>query len=603
MMRVCEFIDLQSLGDRFSWAGKRGNHLVRCCLDRTLANSSWFDLYHVSHTEYFEIGESNHRPMVTFMSVEREIPRRYFKYDNRMLNKDGFQDSVRRGWRGMGQAQLVREPLTQRIRRCRQHISQWKRLNRNNAEERIGILRSKLNKAFIFDDYSTEDKNAIMDDLNQAYLEEEIFWKQESRIMWLRSGDRNTIYFHAVTKARRVRNTISSIQDDQGVLRKGHKEVSDVASAYFQNLYASEEINLELYTEVFSGFTQRVTQEMNDDLVRPITEEEIQAALFDMGPHRAPGPDGFSGVFYQKFWVYCKADIMEEIERFFNSGELDQQHNHTNLCLIPKIYPPTGMKDFRPIALCNVSYKIISKIVVNRLKIHLPNIVSENQNALISDNIMVAHEIFHSLKARKRQANSYMAVKTDITKAYDRLEWRFLQETMQYMVFREKWIRWIMTCITTVTYSVLINGAPKGFITPKRGLRQGDTLSFYLFILCDEVLSHLCTKAMSDRSLLGVKIAVQAPAVNHLLFADDSMFFSLANLKAAKKLKDIFSKYESVSGQAINLSKSTITFGIKVCDEVKTRMRHVLGVHNEGGIVKYLGFSEQFGAKKSEMFA
>lgn len=118
---------------------------------------------------------------------------------------------------------------------------------------------------------------------------------------------------------------------------------------------------------------------------------------------------------------------MTEIKSFFENGVLDPQMNHTNLCFIPKIYPPTGMKEFRPIALCNVSYKIISKILVNRLKKHLHHIISENQNAfipgrIISDNIVVAHEILHSLKARKRQATSYMAVKTDITKAYDRLE-------------------------------------------------------------------------------------------------------------------------------------------------------------------------------------
>lgn len=142
--------------------------------------------------------------------------------------------------------------------------------------------------------------------------------------------------------------------------------------------------------------------------------------------------------------------------------------------------------------------------------------------------------------------------------------------------------------ISTVTFSVLINGAPEGFITPQRGLRQGDPLSPYLFILCAEVLSHLCIKAMNDRSLLGVKIAVQTPAVNHLLFADDSLFFSLANVKAEKKLKSIFSKYEAVSGQAINLSKSTITFGSRVRADIRTRMRNVLGIHNEGGIGKYL---------------
>lgn len=266
------------------------------------------------------------------------------------------------------------------------------------------------------------------------------------------------------------------------------------------------------------------------------------------------------------------------------------------------------MQEFRPIALCNVSYKIISKVLVNRLKEHLPSIVSEYQNAfipgrLISDNIVVAHEIFHSLKARKRQANSYMAVKTDITKAYDRLEWGFLQEAMKTMGFGDQWIQWIMECVSTVSYSVLINGRAEGHIVPERGLRQGDPLSPYLFILCAEVLSHMMSKAMEDRSLLGIKVALTAPAVNHLLFADDSLFFSLANDKAAKQLKGIFSIYEAISGQSINLRKSSVLFGSKVREEVKTRMRNILGIHNEGGIGKYLGLPEQFSSKKSEMFA
>ena len=133
---------------------------------------------------------------------------------------------------------------------------------------------------------------------------------------------------------------------------------------------------------------------------------------------------------------------------FFTAEEVDEQLNHTNICLIPKIYPPTSMSEFRPIALCNVTYKIVSKILINRLKKHLSGIISENQAAfipgrMITDNIVVAHEVFHSLKVRTRQASSYMAVKTDITKAYDRLEWRFLEETMRRMGFDSKWIRWM----------------------------------------------------------------------------------------------------------------------------------------------------------------
>ena len=217
------------------------------------------------------------------------------------------------------------------------------------------------------------------------------------------------------------------------------------------------------------------------------------------------------------------------------------------------------MSDFRPIALCNVAYKLISKILVSRLKKHLHNLITENQQAfipgrIITDNIIIAHEIFHSLKAQKRQATSYMAVKTDITKAYDRLEWSFLEETMRRMGFNSKWIQWIMTCVSTVTFSVLINVSPEGFITPERGIRQRNPLSPYLFILCAEVLSHMMNKAMEDRSLGGIKISNQAPVVNHLLFADDSLFFGMANPCAGRKMKAILHTYEAVSGQAINLN-------------------------------------------------
>lgn len=266
------------------------------------------------------------------------------------------------------------------------------------------------------------------------------------------------------------------------------------------------------------------------------------------------------------------------------------------------------MAEFRPIALCNVAYKIISKILVNRLKRHLSALISENQAAfipgrMISDNIIIAHEVFHSLKVRKRQAKSYMAVKTDITKAYDRLEWKFLEETMRKMGFHDKWVNWIMECISSVTFSVLINGSPEGLITPERGIRQGDPLSPYLFILCAEVLSHMMNQAQATRSLIGVKISNQEPTINHLLFADDSLFFSLANTKTGRALKKILELYEEVSGQAINLNKSTITFGSKVSPSVKTHMRNLLGIHNDGGMGKYLGLPEQFGSKKSEMFA
>lgn len=339
MMRTCELVDLQSIGDRFSWVGQRGTHLVKCCLDRTMANMKWLEMFPASQTEFLEIGESDQRPLVTYITSEREDPRRCFRFDSRMIAKEGFTETVRRGWKGTGQVQLIQIPLVQRLSRCRQHISRWKRHHRTNAEERIGTLRAQLDRAVTSATTSQERRIEIREELNQAYVDEEIYWKQKSRVNWLRSGDRNTRYFHAVTKGKRIKNTISVIQDESGVIHRGHKEISQVAVKYFQDLYTSGGTNTAAYGEVFQDFQPRVTLDMNQDLTRMITEEEVYKAVMDIGAHRAPGPEGFTDVFYHNYWAEIKDDVMKEITKFFETGHMDPQLSHTNLCLIPKIYP------------------------------------------------------------------------------------------------------------------------------------------------------------------------------------------------------------------------------------------------------------------------
>jgi len=174
--------------------------------------------------------------------------------------------------------------------------------------------------------------------------------------------------------------------------------------------------------QFFEGFQQRVSASVNNDLTRPVTEDEIKNAVFAIGGDPAPGPDGLTGAFYQHFWSDIKESVVMEVQRFFLEKTFQGETNHTNLCLIPKVFTSKSMSDFRPIALCNVNYKIISKILVGRLQKHLSSIVSENQATFIPgrnimDNVIMAHEMLHSLKARKRWANSYMAVKTDISEA------------------------------------------------------------------------------------------------------------------------------------------------------------------------------------------
>lgn len=196
-----------------------------------------------------------------------------------------------------------------------------------------------------------------------------------------------------------------------------------------------------------------------------------------------------------------------------------------------------------------------------------------------------------------------MAVKTNMSKAYDRMEWGFIRAVLVQMGFDLQWVSWIMSCIVSVSYSFLINGSPQGGIRPTRGIRQEDPLSPYIFILCSEVLSSLCDKALADGSLVGVRVSRANPAVNHLLFADDTMFFCRSNQASVAALRCILQRYESLSGQRINYGKSAITFSAKTPSEVKIRVKGSLSIVAEGGIGKYLGLPELFGRKKRDIFA
>ncbi|XP_048621848.1 uncharacterized protein LOC125591512 [Brassica napus] len=196
-----------------------------------------------------------------------------------------------------------------------------------------------------------------------------------------------------------------------------------------------------------------------------------------------------------------------------------------------------------------------------------------------------------------------MAVKTDISKAYDRLEWDFIAAVLERLGFHQHWIGLIMQCISSVTYSFLINGSPRGKVIPSRGIHQGDLLSPYIFILCSEVLSDLCNKAQAEGRIQGIRVSRGSPRINHLLFADDTMFFLKAERESTLALKEIMHRYGTASGQSINFEKSSVTFSRRAPAELKNMVHTELQIQKEGGVGKYLGLPEIFGRKKKDMFS
>ena len=421
--------------------------------------------------------------------------------------------------------------------------------------------------------------------------QEELLWYQKSRVDWLHDGDRNTTFFQLSTIVRRWKNKVTALKDAQDQWIHDKHEVKLLLVDYFKTLFTEEEVDGPM--AIPSGVCSELSNEDWANLTRPFTQSDIDQAVNSMGSLKAPGPDGFQALFYQKNWETVAPKMYTMALDALAGKGLPPSINETFLALIPKDDNPESPSQFRPIGLCNVTYKIITKAIVNRIKAIMPKITSCTQTSFvpgrqITDNIVIVQEVLHTMR-RKKSGKQYMTIKIDFEKAYDRLKWSFIRDTLVEMNFPLRLIEVIMECVTTASMRILWNGEKTESFTPSRGVTQGDPLSPYLFVLCMERLNQIIEEAIIAGNWIPIHASRGGPLLSNLFFADDIILFAEASPTQAYVIQDCLNRFCAASGQKVSIRKSTIYYSHNTAEYIKDEISAILGMDTTTDLGLYLG--------------
>ncbi|KAL0865946.1 hypothetical protein Bca101_045064 [Brassica carinata] len=515
-------------------------------------------------------GCSDHLRCRIHLDVEVQKKRKPFKFTNVIATMEEFYPTVDAYWRET--EKLFHS--TSAMFRLGKKLKGLKPTLRSLSKEKLGQLPKKAKEAHMLlcerqketlDRPSSEAIKAECEALERwqklADLEEE-FYKQKSKLHWMEVGDRNNRYFHNAAKIREVQNAIREILCVDGSIVTKEEDIKKEAERFFTELLTHRPSDYETPTvEELQDLLQFQCSEVDQEkLISEVTAEEVKTVVFKMPSNKSPGPDGYTTEFFKSAWSIIGEDVVVAVQSFFVKGFLPKGINSTILALIPKKDTAKEMKDYRPISCCNVLYKVISKILANRLKVIMPKFISANQSAFVKDrllmeNLLLATELVKDY--HKTEISGRCAMKIDISKAFDSVQWPFLLTALEALGFPAKYIHWIRLCVSTASFSVQVNGELAGYFNSSRGLRQGCALSPSLFVICMNVLSKLLDKAASER-LIGYHPKCKNVSLTHLCFADDIMVFTDGQKKSVEGVLLVFEKFAKFSGLKISLEKSTL---------------------------------------------
>ncbi|XP_058775212.1 uncharacterized protein LOC131649467 [Vicia villosa] len=325
------------------------------------------------------------------------------------------------------------------------------------------------------------------------------------------------------------------------------------------------------------------------DLEKPFSEEEIKDAIWSCDGNKSPGPDGFSLEFFKRFWLILKDDLMKLCNDFYLKGTLVKAITSSFLALIPKKNNPQDLSEYRPICLVGSIYNILAKILAARMRGVLDKLISTNQTAFVPgrskmDGVLMVNEMLDWAKRKKRGC---LLLKVDFEKAYDSIYWNYLRWIMGRTGFGKRWMKWMKSCIFSSHMSVLVNGSSTKEFKVQRGLRQGDPISPFLFVIDMEGLSALMKKLVEVGDFQPFKYG-EEDYVDILQFADDTVIIEEPTCDNLWSMKVILRGFELVSGLKINFHKSNF-FGINIGEWLSTSATSFLSCKKGSFPFKFLG--------------
>eukprot|EP00253_Pinus_taeda_P009477 PITA_09477 len=524
-----EFIDTAKMVDvkpsscSFTWNNRRGGeNLIASRLDRFLISESIVLEGITVNSDILPSGGSDHWPIsleAAFLGTPRNKP---FRFEKFWLQHPNFVQLLKKWWREPSNVQGTKMfKLQSKLKHIKRKIKHWNITEFGNIFKEKSILEGKLEK---------------------------------SRVQWLKEGEQNSKFFHRYTLDYRNANKILNLKNDSGDTLHNHREISSLLIDHFRRI--AQESNIDR-AEAINTLTQSIPKVVSKDqnlaLLKEISMEEVEEAVKSMPNDKSPGSDAFTINFYKACSPTIKSEIWEMLEDSRRSGTILKSINSTFLALIPKEENAHTPEKFRPIALCNVIYKIISKVIANILKPILPYLISEEQSGYVEGrqilgNILLAQEMVHTLQTRKKAG---MLMQLDLSKAFDKVNWNYLEAVLTAFGLDQNWNKWILALIKSSSFSILVNGSPLETFTPSRGIRQGDPLSPFLFVILMEGLSRLKHKAKEEGSIRGLHPLHSSPATTHQQLVDDTLLHGTPTVKESLAYKPILTLFSKASGRLV----------------------------------------------------